>query len=272
MDKSLAELLIEFDDHHRFIGSLLVGSAARGDSCSYSDLDLIFFTREEPSEQRLKYQLKQRNGRLISLSQRSLDAVRTSLADPIPAIQTVQGLRDSVVLRDSKSLDLTELKVAAKRFQWTPQLKMRAHQEASYQLMGYAEEVGKILRGMSTNDDMALLNGVLGLSLSMPLVIALKQGILSRGENLFRAQVCRTLGTDSRWAVSHAIAIGARPGPAGYSPLQQQAIGAFWLYEETVHLSTEIILPEDAEVIRFVLRTARQSGLLPRQENPLISG
>ena len=115
--------------------------------------------------------------------------------------------------------------------------------------MGNAEEVHKVLRGLSECNDLILLNGAWGLAIAMPLVMALKHNILAAGDNHFRSQVCQAVGAASRWTAFHAISIGTSTGPSGQSQLAQQAIGGFWLYEETVRLASDILLPRDTAVI-----------------------
>src|SRR5205823_4688459 len=129
--------------------------------------------------------------------------------------------------------------------------------------MGNAEEVHKLLQGLASRDDSALLNGAWGIAAAMPRAMALARGILSRGDNLFRRQVCEAAGHDSDWTRYHQIAIGAAPGPSGHSPLAGQAIGAFMLYEETTRLLAHLLRPEHAPVVRTAIEIARASGLLP---------
>jgi predicted nucleotidyltransferase len=192
-------LLSEFDDPERYVGALLVGSAARGDARLYSDIDLVFYAFEEPSDDQHKYRLVYRDERLVSLSIKTLDTARAAFTNPVEAIGSIQGLRDSVVLRDSVIEDLSKLKAAAMKFKWTAELKAAANREVSYQLMGNVEEVHKVLGGLSKGDDMVLLNGAWGLAIAMPMVMALKHNILSAGDNLFRTQVCQAVGIESRW-------------------------------------------------------------------------
>jgi predicted nucleotidyltransferase len=263
MHEQISTIVREFDDPKRFAGALLVGSEARGDASCHSDVDIVFYAFDEPSDQHDEYRLTYREGRLISLSIKTLSAARAAFSNPVEAIRTVQGIRDSIVLRDSSRKDLSQLKEAAQEFVWTQELQAAANREASYQLMGNAEEVHKVLRGLSERNDLILLNGAWGLATAMPLVMALKLNILSAGDNLFRSQVCQAVGVDSSWAAFHAVSIGTRAGPSGYSHLAQQAIGGFWLYEETVRLARDVLTPTDAAVIERAQRTARESKLIP---------
>jgi hypothetical protein len=129
--------------------------------------------------------------------------------------------------------------------------------------MGNAEEMHKLLRGLAEQDDLALFNGVWGWALAAPKVVALYLGVLSRGDNLFRAQVCEAVGLHSEWTYRHNIAIGAVAVPGSRSPLAGQASGAFWLYEATARLLDPALRPEHRVVVETAIETARRSGLIP---------
>lgn len=194
---------------------------------------------------------------------KSFAEAEESFEDPLSIISNMQGLRDGVVLRDSAAGTLEELKAWADNFRWTDELQRRAYREASYHLMGNAEEVHKVLRGLSQADQGALINGALGLVVNMPMVVALKEGILSRGDNLFLSQVRSAVGEDSAWSRYHSMAFGGLAATPGYSPLAMQAIAAFWLYDETVRLADDVLSPEDREVVQRALGIAKESALLP---------
>jgi len=259
----LPALLAEFDDPLPFEGVMLFGSGARGQITAYSDLDLVFYARAMPADPAQAYRLVYRGSRLISLSITTLATANAALTLACQAIFTVQGIRDARILRDSETGGLAALKAQAERFTWTPELREQAERAASYELMGNAEEAHKLLQGLATGNDFALLNGAWGIAVAMPRALALERGILSRGDNLFRRQVCEAAGLDSNWTRYHQIAIGAAPGPPGYSPLTGQAIGAFLLYEETTRLLAHLLRPEHAPVVHTAIEIARASGLLP---------
>lgn len=266
--EELAELLAEFDDETRFLGVMLFGSGARAALTRYSDLDLAFFTREPPATAEEKYQLCYRRGRLISRSIVSLEASMQALTQAEEAIFAVGGLRDARILRDNDAGVLADLQAQAQAFTWTTALRREAHRAASYHLMGNVEELQKLLRGLAEADDAALLNGAWGIALAAPKMMALYHGALSRGDNLFPAQVCEVVGPGSGWSQYYAIATGRTAGPVSHSPLVWQAIGAAWLYAETARLLDEILLPEHRAVVETALRIAQESGFIPTDGHP----
>jgi predicted nucleotidyltransferase len=260
----ISTLLREFDDPAQYTGALLVGSMARGQPSRFSDIDLVFVATEEPKDKHDKYRLVYRHERLISLSVKTLASARDAFSDPAEAVNSIQGLRDCVILRDSANSELSKLKADALQFEWTASLKAAALEEASYLMMGNAEEVHKVLRGFVEDDPSSMLNGAWGLTLTMPMVMALKHNVLSAGDNLFRNQVCEAVGRESNWTKLHGIATGVRPGPLNLSNLAQQGAGAVRLYEETARLLAESLRPADAEVVEGAISTALSCEVLAR--------
>ena len=82
-------LLAEFDDSVRFVGAMLFGSGARAALTQYSDLDLVFYTREAAVNLEEGYQLCYRKARLISLSIVSLEEALSGLTRAEEALFTV---------------------------------------------------------------------------------------------------------------------------------------------------------------------------------------
>jgi hypothetical protein len=263
MNELLSALLKKFDDSERYLGGLLVGSGARGDLTRYSDIDLVFYVDEREPDGEEGYQLRYHDDRLVSLTVKSVSSAEQAFTDPEHAIARIAGLQNCRVLRDSQERTLEKLKARAGQFVWTEELRQRAHRRASYNLAGNAEEVHKILRGLSQKDDGALLNGGWGITLDMPLTIALKEGVLSLGDSVFARQVREAVGTDSRWSRLYAMATGAYPGLPGCSQLALQSIAAFWLFDETASLIDDIVLPEHEAVIDTARTIAKSSGLVP---------
>jgi predicted nucleotidyltransferase len=132
---------------------ILRGSYARGDASSYSDLDFTRFVKEPPEESQAK-RFTYREGRLISISTRTLDQERKRLAVPEEAVFVVEGLREARVLLD-KDGAFEALQQEARAFSWEP-LQAAANAYASRQLMLHTEYVHKILRALLLHDESAL--------------------------------------------------------------------------------------------------------------------
>ena len=76
---------------------ILRGNYARGDATPYSDVDLTRFVKQLPERAQQK-QFTFREGRLISISIRTIDQERERLSAPETAIFVVAGLQEARIL------------------------------------------------------------------------------------------------------------------------------------------------------------------------------
>ena len=132
------------------VGVCLAGSYARGDATDHSDVDLLRFVRSAPKTSAEEYTLQLRDGRLVSVTQATIDQKMGELSRPEHAIYVVPGLRQMRVLLDKEGA-VAELKGKAERFEWAP-MQQEADEYAGFSLMSYAEEAHKVLSGLSRGD------------------------------------------------------------------------------------------------------------------------
>lgn len=223
----LSELIQQYDSPD-YMAAMLVGSAT-GNHDTFSDIDLVFFAAQTTPN---SYQLSFWQERLVSTTVTTITETMETFSDPLKAIQNIEGLRRAIILRDTTSGALAKIQTAALHFEWTETLKARAEEQASYNLAGNAEEVHKIL-GALKHDDIntnlkvqgRLLAGLMGLTLAMPIVIALKYRILSQSENHFISQIYDTIGAKSNWFNIYKRCLEGQ--------LTARAMAALELYEAT---------------------------------------
>lgn len=223
----LSELVQQYDSPD-YMAAMLVGSAT-GNHDTFSDIDLVFFAAQTTPN---SYQLSFWQERLVSTTVTTITETMETFSDPLKAIQNIEGLRRAIILRDTTSGALAKIQTAALHFEWTETLKARAEEQASYNLAGNAEEVHKIL-GALKHDDIntnlkvqgRLLAGLMGLTLAMPIVIALKYRILSQSENHFISQIYDTIGAKSNWFNIYKRCLEGQ--------LTARAMAALELYEAT---------------------------------------
>lgn len=223
----LSELVQQYDSPD-YMAAMLVGSAT-GNHDTFSDIDLVFFTAQTTPN---SYQLSFWQERLVSTTVTTITETMETFSDPLKAIQNIEGLRRAIILRDTTSGALAKIQTAALHFEWTETLTARAEEQASYNLAGNAEEVHKIL-GALKHDDIntnlkvqgRLLAGLMGLTLAMPIVIALKYRILSQSENHFISQIYDTIGAKSNWFNIYKRCLEGQ--------LTARAMAALELYEAT---------------------------------------
>lgn len=216
----------------------LTGGHARGDASPYSDIDVLHFLPDPPPEPH--YRLLVRADWLISLTQTSIKAKYDDLAQPESAIWAVPGLRQMRILWDPDGM-LAALQQAARDFDWSP-LQAAAQAYASEQIMGYAEEAHKVMRGLSESDAGLQAYGVLGLALGLTTAVAVHKGLLLTSENSYLQQVSLAVGGE--WAQQQRIALGLTVA----SPAMR-AQAALRLYNATAALFDAIIQPDHRPVV-----------------------
>lgn len=237
----IKKLVAKYDSSLNFLGSLLVGSHARAKHNWYSDLDLLFVSRDTP-ENHIRYRLFYDHELLVSLSVISLAGMEEMFDDPCQIVQRLQGLRDAQILRDRDDRILERLKEKAQNFKWTDDLKFRATREAVYILRGNAEEVHKALGGLEDKNKHSMLQGAWGICLAMPQVLALHHGVLSKGDSSLAEQVIDKAGRTSLWSHYYSLATGEVPScRQSLSPLATQSIYSVLLYKETVRILKGVI-------------------------------
>jgi hypothetical protein len=146
-------------------------------------------------------------------------------------------------------------------FDWNP-LQKDADEYVSYEIMGYAEEVHKVLGGLFRHDESAVVYGTLGLILATPRMIAVQKGLLLRTENSFFNQVYETLGIDSSWTKYHRLAAGLEVAPENCPIFEYRGKSSLHLYMETVSLLRSVIKASDLLIADTAIARNRDSGLL----------
>lgn len=246
-DEILHELIAEYAPGSQ--GLLLTGSFARGDATEHSDVDLWRIVQEPPRTESQRYQLFIRGNYLVSLSQATLEEKEADLCKPEAAIWIVPAIRQAQVLYDPHSA-LSALQAKADGFIWEP-LQQSANAYASEELMGYAEEVHKVINGLARQDDLLVVYALMALSYALPKIIAVQRGILIPTENVLFSQVYQEMGQSSNWCELHQKTLGLVKNDQ--QPLARGK-ASLALYQNTVERLTPWILPQHAAVIESTLR------------------
>ena len=248
----IADLVAEFADTNT-IGMLLAGSYARGDATPYSDIDLIRFTAALPEAEAERYTLAYREGRLVSLSTTTVDAKRAELGRPETAIWAAPGLRQARLLLDRDGA-LAALLGEAHAFRWEP-LQAEADAYASYNIMGLAEEVHKVLGALAKDDEAVALYGTWGLVAGLLRAVTVQHGVLIRTENSYFQQAQEAAGLGSAWSRAFRVAVGLEMATA-----VTRGAAALRLYQETAMLIAPALQPQHLDVIRGALVRIDASG------------
>ena len=143
---------------------------------------------------------------LVSLSTTTVDAKRAELSRPETAIWAVPGLRQARILLDRDGA-LAALLREAQAFRWEP-LQPAADAYASYNVMGLAEEVHKVLGALEGADESAALNATWGLVAGLARAVIVQRGVLIRTENAYFLQAQEAAGLESAWSRAFRVAAG----------------------------------------------------------------
>lgn len=125
---------------------LLAGSWARGDAHEGSDVDLWVVG---PGA-RQRHRVMERDGRMVCVSYLTAADARREMRNPARLDGAVPGWRIARILRDPRGV-ASRLKAEARRFRWSTIRRARDRYIAD-QLVGWAEEVAKLLRAMDRGE------------------------------------------------------------------------------------------------------------------------
>ena len=177
---------------------VLVGSEARGDAHARSDIDL-YAIGAGPA-----YRLEVRSERLVSVSWRTLDAIRASLAAPEEVCQAVPAWAGSVILHDPNGTAAV-IQGEARAFDWA-NIADACDACVPESLCGFAEEALKLRAALDRSDEWTALVQRDVLALGLASLVAVHRRLLFGTENVLWAQVAEALGPRWRAAQSSAFA------------------------------------------------------------------
>lgn len=231
------------------LGIALVGSYARGENQPYSDVDLDIFVEEKPID---KYTLRSFDGKLVSLKYILLADEYAALTKPERAIWAVPGIRQMQILLDETG-QLAALKQAAQDFKWET-LHQAAQEFAEEELMGYAEEVHKILNGLVQEHESKVLYALWGLIEGLVNAVAVQRGLMMDTENRYFDVIQASLGRSHPWFQRLRLALGAEHSDINAPAYQTRGESALKLYQETALLFKDILTEKHREVIENTLQ------------------
>jgi len=253
----LGKLVARLDDENT-LGLALVGSFARNEAGVYSDVDLWHFVRQMPAGELESARLEYVGGHLISIKTLQIEKEQRDFSRPNRAIWAIPAWRDSRILLDKQG-DLATMKEAALKFKWEA-LQAAADAFVSNHLAGTAEEIYKILDGLSTQNECKTLYAIWSLSQDMAEVLLVQRGMLVPTENSFIDCAQAAAGRDSEWTRQFRLAIGLDLPPAGQPPFVCFGIAGLRLYRETVSLLKSAIRSKDSPVVERGLEVIREAG------------
>lgn len=221
---------------------LLAGSWLRGDAHEGSDIDLWVIGRKRRRDTSLE-----QGGRKVSVHYNTLEGERRAMRDPAWFGGAVPGWRTARILRDPKGVAV-KLRAEARRFRWGPVRRTRDVYVAD-QLVGWAEEVMKLLRAMETGESETASVQRNLLANRMAFLQALRQEHLWGSENGLWEWAERHAGPAFRSAQRAAL------GTDGGS-WRESCEGALRLYSLTARANLPVLRREKLRIVTTACRRA----------------
>lgn len=242
-------------DTQDVVGVGIVGSYSRGQENKYSDVDFDVFVSRLPENPYDSYTLRYWEDKLISLKYTLLDDERAALTNPRRAIWAVPGLSGMKIILD-KDETMAELQKAAQEFDWSP-LQSAANEFAAEEIMGNAEEVHKILNGLTREHESTVLYATWGLVKNMLEAVAVQRGILIVSENRYFDLIQDSVGRDSAWTAAFRTAWGLDPVSSQYLARGRAALKLYRLSAEMF----DVWIPEKhREVVNRTIQLITEAG------------
>ena len=133
-------------ENENTLGIALSGSFARGEGDTYSDVDIWHYLRKEAASEIEPY-LEFMDGYLVSITTTRIQKDYAGMQNPKRAIWVVPALRQARILLDRNG-EVAALFETAQKFT-RESLRIEADAFASHTIAGTAEEIYKILDGLT---------------------------------------------------------------------------------------------------------------------------
>lgn len=249
MTKLLENIVAEHKHGGNTLSIVLIGSGSRGELDEFSDLDIHVIVRGERPPDQMFY----RENRLVNINFLDTANREAMFTDPWYTLKNLAAAREATILYDSDGW-YTDLQQRARNFSWQSVAK-DADIAVSWVLAENAEEVQKILSGLSNNNLEKALYATTGLILSLSNVSALANGVLCNSENKFWRAV-RDAEPDVAWKKLYWTALGFES-----ESVTTRAEAAVRLYQRSALLYHTKLLAQHVPIIQHVCKLIEARGV-----------
>lgn len=185
------------------LGIGLFGSVAQGTDHPHSDIDLFLAVESGPGTE-----IRQVEGRMVTLSRKTLHDMEEALVNPWEAVTAVGAWRRARLLHDPAG-HMARLQARANAWTWDP-IADAADRWAARELIGLAEEVHKTCGMLATGRARAAAANRLILVLQLGYTLAVAGRLVCDSENDLWDAVAHAEGP--AWAQAWDAAAGITPG------------------------------------------------------------
>jgi len=224
---------------------ILLGSNARGDADSRSDID-IYALGEGPG-----YTLRIIDNRLVSISWHKMEDEYLAFHAPERAVYTVPAWRDAVILYDPSGI-ADQIKRHALEWTWEEIDPKRIDRYVADEITGLAEEVVKLVVSMDKHNwtNAAAQRSVL--ALRIPIILAVQKKILYRSENEVWDKISNIMGHKFSQAMKQALLCDG----VVLTESCQAALDMYYIAAQEVY---KTLSPRQKEVVDYACTIAKCS-------------
>ncbi|CAM3636751.1 nucleotidyltransferase domain-containing protein [Deinococcus frigens] len=206
LERVLAEVLPELQREDGVQAIFLTGSVARGEADEFSDLDLSVLVE---SDDLVHNTVSYRNGVLLSVERSTAAHRARAFTEPEAALWNLVSLQTGRALHDPHGI-YADLQARARAVRWAG-LAAHADARAAELLADNAEELHKVMGGLSAGDGAKVAYACLGLTLALGKVALLSAGTPLPSENVFLDRA-RDAWADAKWASAYGVLAGLEGG------------------------------------------------------------
>lgn len=220
---------------------VLLGSWARGDAGTYSDIDVLRLVTDDAKDLPGAGS-RMWNARLLNVGNVPPTGADDWFGRPDLALDAVLGLRAARALLDRDGA-WAGVRSRADEFRWDGAMQRKADALASERLIGWIEEAFKGLEGLRRDDVGRLLSARHGLTWGLSGVMRLHRGVLVASDNDVPTAVAEIVGGEWARLQRRAFAVEALP-------LREQVLAGLRLYILTARELDDFLQPEHQPLVR----------------------
>ena len=221
----LAKLVPELQTEAGVVAIFLTGSVNRGEADEFSDLDVSVLVR---TVEFVHNSVCYRDGFLVSVERSTPEHRAQAFTDPVTALWNLFSLQTGRALYDPEGI-FAELQVCARAVDRAA-LRRAGEAQACAQIANQAEELHKVMGGLSRGDEAKIIYALAGLTFSLGTAALLSTGKLLPTENRYLT-LARDAWDDPEWREAYSCLVGL----TGASP-RRRGLAALRAYVRAVTL------------------------------------